>query len=126
MELSTRRNGKPATRLNRRAGVAAGEATGLFLFLGVESGAQRTPMALHPTFEKFLEPLLDQKIPLGVRLQYASREIRLTLEANELLKTAGDKQGVQVGEEYLRAIENILAKDGIKLGAAKAAPKWRV
>jgi hypothetical protein len=25
-------------------------------------------MALRPTFEKFLEPLLDQKIPLGVRL----------------------------------------------------------
>jgi hypothetical protein len=55
--------------------------------------------------------------------QYASREIRLTLEANELLKTAGDKQGVQVGEEYLRAIEDILAKDGIKLGAAKGAAK---
>ena len=77
-------------------------------------------MALHPTFEKFLEPLRDKSTPIGARLQYAFREITLTQQANEALRDRGDVQGVKAGEEYLKAIKDLFSAEGINLDTLKS------
>lgn len=70
---------------------------------------------MHPTFEKLLEPIRDKSLSLGQRRFYAIREIELTKQANSLLKSHGDTQGLKFGEEYLNALRELLAKEGLNL-----------
>jgi hypothetical protein len=74
---------------------------------------------MHPTFEKFLEPIRDKNLPKGARLFYASREIMLTEKANEALKSAGDTEGVKFGEEYLRVLEELIANEDLNAAARR-------
>jgi hypothetical protein len=70
---------------------------------------------MHPTFEKFLEPIRDKSLPIGERSFYASREMLLTNQANEVLKSQGDIEGVKFGEEYLRILRELIANGGLKV-----------
>jgi hypothetical protein len=71
---------------------------------------------VHPTFEKFLEPIRDKDLPIGQRRFYAIREITLTEQANQQLKQAGDIEGLKFGEEYLKVLRELLAKEGLGTG----------
>ncbi|MGA3294775.1 MAG: hypothetical protein ABSE45_12435 [Candidatus Acidiferrales bacterium] len=72
---------------------------------------------MHPTFEKFLEPILDKSLSPAQRRFYAAREIQFTRQANSMLKSSGDTQGLKVGEEYLNALKELLEKEGLNLSA---------
>jgi hypothetical protein len=74
---------------------------------------------MHPTFEKFLEPIRDKGLSRGERSFYAYREIMLTNQANAELKGKGDAQGVKFGEEYLRVLNDLIAKEGLTPDARK-------
>ncbi len=65
---------------------------------------------MHETFEKFLEIIRDENVPVGVRLVHAAREITLTTQANDALKARGDHEGLKFGEEYLRALEELISQ----------------
>jgi hypothetical protein len=69
---------------------------------------------MHATFEKFLEPIRDKSLPIGVRSFYASREILLTEQANEMLNNHGDIEGARFGEEYLRVLKQLITSEGPK------------
>ena len=70
---------------------------------------------MHPTFEKFLEPIRDKSLSLGQRRFYAIREIEITKRANSILESHGDAQGRKAGEEYLNALRELLAQEGLDL-----------
>jgi hypothetical protein len=70
---------------------------------------------MYATFEKFLEPIRDKSLPIGERSFYASREMLLTNQANEVLKSHGDIEGVKFGEEYLRILRELIASEGLKV-----------
>ena len=71
---------------------------------------------MHPTFEKFLEPIRNKSLSLGQRHFYAIREITHTNQTNAELKKIGDAEGQKFGEEYLRALRGLLASEGLNVG----------
>jgi hypothetical protein len=71
---------------------------------------------LHPTFEKFLEPIRDRTLSIAQRRFYLSREIALTKQANSYLKEAGDNIGVKFGEEYLAVLKELAVNEGLTIG----------
>ena len=74
---------------------------------------------MHPTFERFLDPIRDTGLSRGERSFYAYREIMLTNQATAELKSKGDVQGVKFGEEYLRVLNDLIAKEGLTANAHK-------
>jgi hypothetical protein len=71
---------------------------------------------LHPTFEKFLEPIRDKSLSVAQRRFYLSREIALTKQANSYLEKAGDTIGVKFGGEFLTALKELAVKEGLTIG----------
>ena len=71
---------------------------------------------MHPTFEKFLEPIRDKKLSAAERHFYVAREIELTKQANAALEKAGDALGVKFGEMYLAVLKELAAKEGLTIG----------
>jgi hypothetical protein len=70
---------------------------------------------LHPTFEKFLEPIRDKNLSVAQRRFYLAREIEITKQTNAVLEKAGDTIGRKFGEEYLTALKELAAKEGLPI-----------
>jgi len=70
---------------------------------------------MHPTFEKFLEPIRDKTLSIGQRSFLATREISWTRQANDIAKETGDTASLKFGEEYLRVLQEVIEREGLRV-----------
>jgi hypothetical protein len=77
---------------------------------------------MNPFFEKQLELINNESLPIEERIHRAAREIALTNLANVELKSLKDEPGLKAGEEYLVVLNSLIKRIGTA-GLGRAAVK---
>jgi hypothetical protein len=72
--------------------------------VALEKGCGR----MNPFFEKQLELIKNESLPIEERMHRAAREIALTKLANVELTILKDAPGVKAGEEYLSVLSSLI------------------